>query len=131
MTESELKPASIPVGVIGAGSTNAVAFTVHGTDDPVTGIIHIVLGGALSIDVGAVQNHSGEISKFIVGQMSYGYLADIMLHSEDLRWMGPRRYDYAGWSQKLLQCFCIHRSNFRSAWIKIHGFAHFATLPLT
>jgi len=96
VSESDLRPVNIPVGVIGAGSTNACVYTIHGTDDPVTGIIHIVLGGSLSVDVAAVQNHTGEIIKFIVGQMSYGYLADIMLQSEELRWMGPRRYDYAG-----------------------------------
>lgn len=78
-----------------SGSTNALAFTINGTDDPETGVIHIVLGGSLPLDVGAVHNHSG-IARFIVGQMSYGYMADLMVHSENLRWMGPKRYDYAG-----------------------------------
>jgi ceramide kinase len=100
MTEADLSPVPIPIGVIAAGSTNALAYTLHGTDDPVTATIHIVLGGCTNLDVVSVQNHSG-IERFVLGQLSYGYLADTLLHSERLRWMGPKRYNYAGLCQLL------------------------------
>ena len=90
-----LSPAPVPVAVIAAGSSNALATTLHGTEDAVAAAIHIVLGGSVPLDVAAIQNHEG-VARFIVGQMSYGHLADTLLHSEDLRWMGPKRYDWAG-----------------------------------
>lgn len=27
---------------------------------------------------------------------SYGYLGDVIYHSDRHRWMGPKRYDYSG-----------------------------------
>lgn len=102
--EGDLQPSTVPVAVIPAGSSNALAFTLHGTDDPTTAILHILLGNSAPLDVAAIHNHSG-ISKFIVGQMSYGHLADTMLYSEKLRWMGPKRYDVAGLSpESLFRC---------------------------
>ncbi|CAL8105220.1 unnamed protein product [Orchesella dallaii] len=98
--EGDLQSAPIPVAVIPAGSSNALAYTLHGTDDPQTAILHILLGSAAPLDVAAIHNHSG-ISRFIVGQMSYGHLADTMLYSEKLRWMGPKRYDVAGFRKFL------------------------------
>lgn len=93
--EGDLQHAPIPVAVIPAGSSNALAYTLHGTDDTETAILHILLGNSAPLDVAAIHNHSG-ISRFIVGQMSYGHLADTMVYSEKLRWMGPKRYDVAG-----------------------------------
>lgn len=93
--EGDLHPSALPVAVIPAGSSNALAYTLHGTDDPETAILHVLLGSTAPLDVAAMHNHSG-ISRFIVGQMSYGHLADTMVYSEKLRWMGPKRYDLAG-----------------------------------
>ncbi len=28
--------------------------------------------------------------------ISYGYFGDLMVHSERLRWLGPKRYDVSG-----------------------------------
>ena len=124
----ELSPSPVPVAVIPAGSSNALAYTLHGTGDAVTASIHLVLGGSVPLDVGAIRNNSG-VCRFIVGQMSYGHLADTLLHSEKLRWMGPKRYDYAG------EFLIVQHSSFRSAnkalsYMNIHfsflqGFASF------
>ena len=91
-----LQPSSLNIAVIPAGSSNALAYSVHGIDDPCTAAIHLVLGGSVPLDVGAIHdNHSGS-SRFFVTQVSYGHLADTLKKSDKLRWMGPRRYDYAG-----------------------------------
>ena len=34
--------------------------------------------------------------RFAVCVASYGYMGDLMRHSEKLRWMGPARYNIAG-----------------------------------
>ena len=31
-----------------------------------------------------------------MAMVSYGYFGDLMIHSERLRWLGPRRYDVSG-----------------------------------
>ena len=93
--DTELQPSPLQLAVIPAGSSNALAYSVHGTDDPSTAAIHLVLGGSVPLDVGAIHNPTG-ISRFFVTQISYGHLADTLQESEKLRWMGPKRYDYAG-----------------------------------
>ena len=37
-------PLDIPIGIIPAGSTDAVAFCTTGNNDPVTAALHIILG---------------------------------------------------------------------------------------
>ena len=37
-------PLDIPIGIIPAGSTDAVAFCTTGNNDPVTSALHIILG---------------------------------------------------------------------------------------
>lgn len=85
----------IPVAVIPAGSTDTVAFSLHGTCDVLTAAIHMVLGQKRGLDICSVQNPQGLI-RFCASVMSYGYLGDIALQSEKYRWMGTKRYEYAG-----------------------------------
>lgn len=37
-------PLNIPIGIIPAGSTDAIAFCTTGNNDPVTSALHIILG---------------------------------------------------------------------------------------
>lgn len=37
-------PLNIPIGIIPAGSTDAVAFCTTGNNDPVTSALHVILG---------------------------------------------------------------------------------------
>lgn len=86
---------SKPLGIIPAGSTDTVAYCLHGTTDIKTCIIHIVLGQTTGLDLASVSNDKG-IIKFYASVMSYGYLGDLLYESENLRWLGPKRYDYSG-----------------------------------
>lgn len=90
----------IPVAVIPAGSTDTVAFSLHGTCDVATAAIHMVLGQKRGLDICSVQNPNGLI-RFCASVMSYGYLGDIALQSEKYRWMGTKRYEYAGFKSIL------------------------------
>ncbi|XP_055385509.1 probable serine/threonine-protein kinase DDB_G0282963 [Condylostylus longicornis] len=85
----------IPIGIIPGGSTNTIVYSLHGTCDIITSTIHIILGQKRGLDLASVYNINGLI-KFYASVISYGYLGDIALDSENYRWMGPKRYDYSG-----------------------------------
>jgi ceramide kinase len=90
----------IPIGVIPGGSTDTVTYCLHGTTDLQTSVIHIILGLTGGMDLASVSNSSG-LLRFYASILSYGYLGDIALDSENFRWMGPKRYDYTGFKKFL------------------------------
>ena len=64
-----------------SGSTDTVSMCLHGSTDPVTAALHIVLGDRLDVDV--VSIHSEEkLERFAMTMLSYGYFGDLMKHSE-------------------------------------------------
>ncbi|SPP83637.1 ceramide kinase [Drosophila guanche] len=85
----------IPVGVIPAGSTDTIAYSMHGTADVRTAAIHVILGQHRGLDVCSVSN-SQTLLRFCASVLSYGYLGDVAAQSENYRWMGPKRYEYSG-----------------------------------
>ena len=63
------------------GSTDTVSMSLHGSTDPVTAALHIMLGDRLDVDV--VSIHSKErLERFVMSMLSYGYLGDLIKHSE-------------------------------------------------
>lgn len=86
---------NIRIGVIPAGSTDAVALSIHGSNNVESAAMHVVLGDERKIDVASV--HLGEnLERFSMTMASYGYFGDLLALSEKNRWMGPKRYDLAG-----------------------------------
>lgn len=96
--ETRLTRPKMPIGVIPAGSTDAVAFGVTGLNDPTTSAIHAILGRVINIDISAVHEAegSGSLIRYATSCLGYGFLADVLVESEKNRWMGPKRYDWAG-----------------------------------
>lgn len=92
-----------PIGVIPAGSTDAVCFGVCGNNDPVTAALHIILGNKINIDVSAVHSARDEeqLIRYATTLLGYGFLGDVMQESEKVRWMGPKRYDWVGFKKVL------------------------------
>ncbi|KAI0233114.1 Ceramide kinase [Lamellibrachia satsuma] len=84
---------SLRIGVIPAGSTNAVVCSTNGTEDPMTATLHIILGDSVAMDVGTV-HHGDKFLKYNISLLGYGYYGDCMMESEETRWMGPRRYNW-------------------------------------
>ncbi|XP_030373671.1 ceramide kinase isoform X2 [Scaptodrosophila lebanonensis] len=96
----EQRPAYIPkpmmpVGIIPAGSTDTIAYSMHGTADVRTAAIHVLLGQRRGLDVSSVRN-SQTLLRFCASILSYGYLGDVAAKSEQYRWMGAKRYEYTG-----------------------------------
>lgn len=97
---AELPQPSICVGVIPGGSTDTVAYTLHGTSDIQTAVLHIILGESTGLDMCSVHNENS-LLRYYASMLSYGYLGDVCKSSEKYRWMGPKRYDYSGFRKIL------------------------------
>jgi len=91
----------IMLGIVPAGSTDTVSYCTSGTNDPVTATINIILGRQLSIDICSVWQ-DGEFIKYSMSLMGYGYFGDVIKESESLHWLGPKRYDLAGFKRFMI-----------------------------
>ncbi|XP_073306197.1 ceramide kinase [Primulina huaijiensis] len=99
-------------GIIPAGSTDAIVICTTGARDPVTSALHIILGKRVHIDIAQVvrwkmTNASNDepCVRYAASFAGYGFYGDVITESEKYRWMGPKRYDYAG-----TKVFLQHRS---------------------
>lgn len=99
--EEPLPKSSIPVGIIPGGSTNTIAYCLHGNTDIVTSVLHIIFGDRLGLDLVGVYDES-KLLRLYASVLSYGYLGDVAYQSDAYRWMGPKRYDYTGF-KKIVQ----------------------------
>ncbi|KAL6131809.1 hypothetical protein ACLB2K_070182 [Fragaria x ananassa] len=99
-------------GLIPAGSTDAIVMCTTGARDPITSVFHIVLGKRVWLDVAQVVRWKTETTskvepyvRYAASFAGYGFYGDVITESEKYRWMGPKRYDYAG-----TRVFLKHRS---------------------
>ncbi|XP_061979408.1 ceramide kinase isoform X1 [Populus nigra] len=90
-------------GIIPAGSTDAIVMCTTGTRDPITSALNIVLGKKVCLDIAQVvrwkTTTASDIEPYVRYAASfagYGFYGDVIAESEKYRWMGPKRYDYAG-----------------------------------
>ena len=86
---------TLPIGVIPSGSTDTLAYSLHGTTDIETACIQIIFGDTVGLDVSSVHNDN-KLLRIYASILSYGYLGDVVKDSEKFRWMGPQRYDFSG-----------------------------------
>lgn len=99
--KSVLPRPKFTVGVIPGGSTDTVAYCLHGTTDPTTAVFHIIYGDTVGLDLVSVYNERN-LLKLYASVLSYGYLGDVAFSSEKYRWMGPQRYNYSGFKKLIL-----------------------------
>lgn len=85
----------IRVGHIPAGSTDAVAYSLHGTRSVTTAALHVALGDRLGLDVARIDGADGSHNYFVC-QAGYGFMGDVVKWSERFRWLGPSRYELSG-----------------------------------
>ncbi|CAF0725979.1 unnamed protein product [Adineta steineri] len=88
----------LKIGVIPAGSTDAVVFGTTGLNDPITSALQIIVGESLLIDIATVHNEKGFV-RFMATMLAYGFFGDIIHQSDKWRCLGPLRYDLAGFCQ--------------------------------
>nr|GEX06300.1 ceramide kinase isoform X1 [Tanacetum cinerariifolium] len=99
-------------GLIPSGSTDAVVICTTGVRDPMTSALQIILGKRVCLDIAQVVRwEKSRTSKneprvrYAASFAGYGFYGDVITESEKYRWMGPKRYDYAG-----TKVFLRHRS---------------------
>ncbi|XP_022520095.2 ceramide kinase-like protein isoform X1 [Astyanax mexicanus] len=86
-TDSIFMPvqAALPLGVIPAGSTDAVACSVHGIRHPVTAALHIIMGHRQAVDVCSVSS-MGRLLRFCFSVM-FGFGSRTLAAAEKLTWI--------------------------------------------
>ncbi|CAM8886913.1 unnamed protein product [Rhodiola kirilowii] len=99
-------------GIIPSGSTDAIVICTTGSRDPITSAMHIVLGKEVRLDIAQVVRWKTTLAskvepcvRYAASFAGYGFYGDVITESEKYRWMGPKRYDYAG-----TKVFLKHRS---------------------
>ncbi|XP_072985971.1 ceramide kinase isoform X1 [Typha latifolia] len=100
------------LGMIPAGSTDAIVLSTTGLRDPVTSALQIIQGRKMLLDIAQVVRWKTSPSstdlpsvRYAASFAGYGFYGDVIQESEKYRWMGPARYDYAG-----TMVFLKHRS---------------------
>ncbi|XP_078459228.1 ceramide kinase-like protein isoform X2 [Lampetra planeri] len=87
-------PTHLPIGIIPAGSTDVVAFSMHGTSHAATASLHIILGHLLPVDVCSLAVR-GRLLRFGFSAM-LGFGGRSLAIAERHRWMPPnQRRDFA------------------------------------
>lgn len=81
-----------PLGVIPAGSQNALAVSVSGTASPRWHSLCIVAGLRQPLDIMKVHNIDSDKIRYALSMVSFGILGDITSDSQSKRWLGPLRY---------------------------------------
>ncbi|XP_064420108.1 ceramide kinase-like protein [Latimeria chalumnae] len=95
-TDSIFTPvrAPLPLGIIPAGSTNILAYSVLGIKHPVTAAMHIILGRLQPVDVCTFSSHS-QLLRFGFSAM-FGFGGRTLALAEKHRWMpSNQRRDFA------------------------------------
>ncbi|CAF1034040.1 unnamed protein product [Adineta steineri] len=96
----DIKRPELRIGIIPAGSTDAVTFGTTGHNDPITSTLQIITGESLLIDIVTVHSERGFVC-FMATMLAYGFFGNIIRQSDNWRLFGPLRYNLAGFFQFL------------------------------
>lgn len=93
----------LKLGIIPAGSTDAIVMSTTGVRDAVTSALQIILGKKVLLDIAQIVKWKTTPSsldmpsvRYAASFAGYGFYGDVIKESEKYRWMGPKRYDYVG-----------------------------------
>ncbi|XP_063789401.1 ceramide kinase-like protein isoform X2 [Pseudophryne corroboree] len=86
--------ASLPLGIISAGTANVLAFSVHGIRHSVTATLHIIMGNIQAVDA-CTFSSDDKLLRFGFSSM-FGFGGRSLALAERHRWMPPnQRRDFA------------------------------------
>ena len=81
----QLNKSPLPVGIVPCGTSNTLAYTIHGTEDQDTALLHVLLGDELNIDVLSVADDKDNLIGFSLTMVAFGFIADAIHFSEKFR----------------------------------------------
>ena len=73
------------LGTIPCGTSNNLAYAVHGTDDKLTALLHTLLGDDINLDMMTARNQSDELVGISMSTIAYGFIGDSIKASEKYR----------------------------------------------
>ncbi|XP_039613684.1 ceramide kinase-like protein isoform X2 [Polypterus senegalus] len=79
--------AALPLGIIPAGSTDTVAYSLHGVRHPKTAALHIIMGHRQPVDI-CTYRSDGELLRFGFSAM-FGFGGRTLALAEKQHWMPP------------------------------------------
>ena len=92
---------AIPLAMIPAGSGNALCRSVVGSGSWTLATLHIIKGKEVPIDLSSITFGNERVISFLSQEV--GWIADIDIGSENLRWMGGYRFAAAFLTRCLLR----------------------------
>ncbi|CAN6282481.1 unnamed protein product [Urochloa humidicola] len=106
--------ASVPIGIIPAGSDNSLIWTVLGVKDPISAALSIVRGGLTPIDVFSVEWIQSGTMHYGTTVSYFGFVSDVLELSEKYqKRFGPLRYFVAGF----LKFLCLPKYSFELEYL--------------
>ena len=78
----QLKGSAVPLGIIPCGTSNTLAYTIHGSEDRDTALLHVLMGDKMDLDVMSVTDHSDNLLGFSLTLIAFGFIADAIQESE-------------------------------------------------
>ncbi|KAG2547859.1 hypothetical protein PVAP13_9KG129300 [Panicum virgatum] len=108
--------ASVPIGIIPAGSDNSLVWTVLGVRDPISAALSIVRGGLTPIDVFSVEWIQSGTMHYGTTVSYFGFISDVLELSEKYqKRFGPLRYFVAGF----LKFLCLPKYSFELEYLPV------------
>lgn len=108
--------ASVPIGIIPAGSDNSLIWTVLGVKDPISAALSIVRGGLTPIDVFSVEWIQSGTMHYGTTVSYFGFVSDVLELSEKYqKHFGPLRYFVAGFFKFL----CLPKYSFELEYLPV------------
>ena len=92
--DGKVQANNLPVCVIPCGTANTLSYSLHGTDDKQTALLHILLGDTMAIDVMSATNLQGKLLGVSLTMIAFGFFADALKASESYRRWLPGTLPY-------------------------------------
>ncbi|XP_075240015.1 ceramide kinase-like [Convolutriloba macropyga] len=92
---STINPNSTAVATIPCGTANTLAYSMHGTDDKETALLHILLGDVKKMDVMAVRSTENKVLGVALTLVGFGFFADAIRDGEGYKKWLPGTFAYS------------------------------------
>ena len=93
--DTQIVPNSIPVAAIPCGTANTFSYSMHGTDDKETALLHILIGDIKKVDIMSVKNINEKLLGVSLTMIAFGFFADAIQDGEGYKKWLPGTLAYS------------------------------------